>query len=75
LWDLDSGEELRGFEGHAEGVESIDCSSDGKLLVSGAKDNTVRIWDIQSGREIKRLEGHGNHVVSVRFSSDGRFIL
>jgi len=37
---------------HTDGVTSLSFSSDGKLLVSGSNDNTIKLWDIQTGGAI-----------------------
>ena len=47
-------------------------SRDGRRLLSGGFDQTVRLWDVASGKELRRLLGHKDGVTSVAFSSDGR---
>ncbi|KAF9479502.1 hypothetical protein BDN70DRAFT_687374, partial [Pholiota conissans] len=42
----------------ASPVNTIALSSDGKYLVSGLEDQTVRVWDASTGKELKVLEGH-----------------
>ena len=44
------------------------CWQDGKAIVSGSRDETVRLWDVASGRELQKLEGHSSFVTSVAFS-------
>ena len=39
--------------GHSEPVFSVAYSPDGKHIVSGSRDNTVKIWDAQSGEEVR----------------------
>ncbi|MEP4195691.1 MAG: AAA family ATPase [Aliishimia sp.] len=56
-------------------VNSVAFSPDGRRIVSGSDDNTLRIWDVQSGEELQVLRGHESYVTSVAFSSDGRSIL
>ena len=64
------GEPLRG---HTSWVTSVSFSPDGKRLVSGSWDSTVRIWDAESGEAIgKPLRGHTSWVMSVSFSTDGK---
>ena len=39
--------------GHSNYVTSVAYSPDGKHIVSGSRDNTVKIWDAQSGEEVR----------------------
>ena len=58
--------------GHPEAVRSVAFSPNGKTLITGSRDNTVKLWDITSGRELKTLSGHSDSVLSVAFSPDGK---
>ena len=44
------------------------CLQDGKSVVSGSDDETVRVWDAATGKEVQKLEGHSDYVNSVSFS-------
>ena len=44
------------------------CLQDGKSVVSGSSDKTVRVWDAATGKEVQKLEGHSGYVNSVSFS-------
>jgi WD40 repeat protein len=51
-------------------------SSDGKRIVSGSDDKTLRLWDATTGQPIgPPLQGHTESVTSVAFSPDGRRIV
>ncbi|HYF02287.1 MAG TPA: T9SS type A sorting domain-containing protein [Patescibacteria group bacterium] len=68
------------LDGHGEAgqnrtVWSLHFSPDGKRLVSGGVDKTLRVWNIAERREEMILKGHNFHVRSVRFSPDGRRII
>src|SRR5262249_44560488 len=47
-------------------------SADGRLALSGADDNTVRLWDLETRKFIRSLNGHSRAVYGVAFSPDGR---
>jgi WD40 repeat protein len=62
--------------GHQRAVLAAAFSPDGKTILSGSADNTLRLWDVASGRPIGQpLRGHTSRVRSVAFSPDGRSIL
>ena len=43
---------IRTFKGHSSTVTSVAITPDGKYIVSGSRDNTIKLWDIKSGEEI-----------------------
>ena len=57
---------------HSGGVNSVAFSPDGRQVLSGSDDQTVKLWDAQTGLELLSLLGHGQRVLCVAFSSDGR---
>ena len=75
LWDFAEGHESLRLEGHGRGISSIAFSPDGRSLVTGSYDYTVRLWDLATGQEKWRLHHGGNTVNSVAFSPDGRLVL
>ncbi|KAF5340142.1 hypothetical protein D9758_016858 [Tetrapyrgos nigripes] len=57
-------------------VESVAYSLDGRYIVSGSGDNTVRIWDVQTGHQFgESFIGHTECVWSVAYSPDGRHVV
>lgn len=58
--------------GHSEVINSIALSPDGKYLLSGSNDKTLKLWEVSTGREIRTLIGHTQEVMSVAFSPDGK---
>ncbi len=61
--------------GHKERVKSVAFSPDGKRMVSGSLDETVRVWDVATGDELITLRGHTNEIYSIVFSPDGEHII
>ncbi|OHB85779.1 MAG: hypothetical protein A2V98_11205 [Planctomycetes bacterium RBG_16_64_12] len=66
---------FRAFEGHAAGVRSVQFSSDGRLLLTGSDDNTVRVWDVATRTPLKTLRGHAGQVCSTVLAPDGQRVL
>lgn len=67
---------LKGIlKGHAGAVEALAISDDGRTLVSGASDWSLRISDVLAGRSIKTLTGHSGPVLCVAISPDGQRIV
>ena len=62
------------FIGHSLGINSVAFSPDGRRIVSGSDDASVRVWDAGTGEQVSQLEGHSKSVTSVTFSPDGQFI-
>jgi WD40 repeat protein len=50
-------------------------SPDGKFIVSGSGDQTIKVWSLASGECLRTLQGHISFVTSVAVSGDGKFIV
>ena len=57
-------------------VQFVAYSSDGSRIVSGSKDETIRVWNAESGEHVgEPIHGREDDVSSVCFSPDGKRIL
>jgi WD40 repeat protein len=61
--------------GHSERVTSVAFSPDGRRVLSGSADKTIKLWDTATGSLIRTFEGHSSQVNSVAFSPDGTRVL
>jgi WD40 repeat protein len=62
------------LKGHSDIVNSVSFSPDGKRIVSGSDDDTLKVWDAQTGQQTLTLKGHSDSVMSVSFIPDGKRI-
>jgi WD40 repeat protein len=44
------------LRGHKDQIDAVAFSPDGKTLVSGSKDGTVRFWDVATGKETGKIQ-------------------
>ncbi len=75
LWDSVTGEQLIILQGHEDKITSVQFNLDGKQLVSGSWDHTVRIWDLETNTVKIIFKGHNKWVQSVAFSPDGKRVV
>ncbi|MDJ0843525.1 WD40 repeat domain-containing protein [Crocosphaera sp.] len=75
LWNLVTGESWLTLFGHKKAVSCLAISPDGKILISGSLDASLRIWDLKTGNLIKILTGHQGSVTTLIISEDGQTIL
>ena len=73
LWDIDSGERLRTFEGHDRGLACIEFKDD--LIVSGSNDCKIKVWSASTGDCLRTLVGHDALVRALSFDPrSGRLV-
>src|SRR5438270_13739525 len=62
------------LKGHTEAVYSVAFTPDGRHVVTGSFDHTVKVWEAVTGKEIKTFggtAGHQNLVLGVAVSPGG----
>jgi WD40 repeat protein len=73
-WSLSTYDTISIFRGHQRSVLSIDCTKDGKRLVSAGADGKIILWD-QDGNIIRTFIGHQGGVFDAVFSPNGKYVL
>jgi hypothetical protein len=71
----DMGNLLQRLEGHTDRVLYAVFSPDGKLVLSGSADRTMRLWDAEQGKLIHTFLGHTAAVRAVAFVPGGRQVV
>ena len=54
-------------------IKALSISPDGRFLVSGSSDNTIKVWDVAQRRVVHSLEGHSGQVLAVAVTPDSRY--
>lgn len=89
IWDFATTTEEGQLEGHGWDVKCVDWHPVSSLIVSGSKDNLVKIprflsfilhltsylWDAKSLTNVATLHGHKNTVVDVEFNRNTSTLL
>lgn len=75
LIDIDTGDIIREYVGHTDGVLAIDLSSDGTKIVTGSFDNDVRVWQFADADSVAItseivFEGHSDRILDVSFNQN-----
>lgn len=73
--DAPGGALLRTLEGHTSVVLTLVVAPDGRRVVSGSEDGTIRVWDLASGVCLHTLEAHKDGVRGVAVTPDGHRIV
>ncbi|RYP51599.1 hypothetical protein DL768_003106 [Monosporascus sp. mg162] len=90
VWNIQTGdlvEPLEDAEGHRDSVYSVAFAPNGRDLVSGSLDNTIKTWELMPPRSgipnarpsvkgsIKTFYGHRDFVLSVAVTPDGAWAM
>jgi WD40 repeat protein len=63
------------LQGHRDRVASLVFAPDGRTLISGSIDKTIRMWDSRTGQELRNIDAHEGGVNSLAVSGDGKTLV
>src|SRR4051794_27630976 len=66
--------DVRTLKGHQGSVMAVAFSPDGKILVSGSRDKTIKLWNARTGELQRTLSEHTADVYDVTFSPTGKLL-
>jgi RNA polymerase sigma factor (sigma-70 family) len=70
--DTETGKLVKEFAEHPDHVSGLTLSPDGRRVLEGNWDHTMRLWDVESGKLLREFKDHPGSVYGVAFSPDGR---
>ena len=73
-WDVTTGRKQREFTGHRDAVQDAVVSPDGRCMVSGGYDRSLRFWAMESGRCVRTNTVHNGAVFRLAFHPDGAVV-
>ncbi len=59
---------------HADVIQALAFSPDGKILASCGYDRLIKLWDVIAKKELRVLKDHSDSVYSIAFSPDGKLL-
>jgi WD40 repeat protein len=74
LWDTATGQRKGPQEAHQDVVTCVAFAPDGRTLVSGSRDRTVRFWETATGKQTGVLADHEGEVLAVAFGAKGKLL-
>jgi len=63
------------LKGHTDFVRGVAITPDGRLIVSGSWDRTIKVWNVLTNQLLATLEGHTGSVWCVAITPDGKRIV
>jgi len=63
------------LKGHTEIITCLALHPDGKRVISGSRDGTLRVWDLASGKSRVLEEGHAYVITCLALHPDGNRVI
>jgi WD40 repeat protein len=66
---------LRTLIGHRERLNSVAIFPDGKYVISGSSDQTIKIWDLKTGEEVFTFKNDKHWITALAITPDGKQLI
>ena len=63
------------MDGHGDEVTAVAITPDGRSILSGSRDQTLKDWDMESGRALATFEGHTGAILAITVTPDGKSVV
>jgi WD40 repeat protein len=60
------------LKGHTNEVTTAAITPDGRRVITGSGDHTLKMWDLETGAELVAFRGHAHSVRTAAVTADGR---
>jgi WD40 repeat protein len=74
VWDTSTGKLVQNYTGHADVVESVAWSPDGRYIASASVDGSVQVWNALTGQRLHDFENNVRATGDVAWSPGGKSI-
>ncbi|MBL6446279.1 caspase family protein [Fulvivirga sp. 29W222] len=61
--------------GHYAAIKAVAFTPDGKYLLTGSRDKSIKLWDVASGRELRSFLGHKSTINDIDVTDDGKYFI
>src|SRR5205085_1609522 len=76
LWDVETGKPGGEFKEHVNRVCGLAFSSDGKLLVTGDTQSTIRIWNVKDAKKLQEIDNKSlTESLTLAFAADNKSVI
>ena len=75
LFNAETGEHLRSYEGHTNHVMDVSFMADGSRIVSAGADNAIKVWNTETGEQARTISNYSKQVTSIGFVGIGQDII
>jgi WD40 repeat protein len=75
LFNVETGELIRAFEGHTHHVMDVSMKKDQSELVTAGADNAIKIWNTETGEQKRTITNYAKQVTSIEYQGDTNNVL
>jgi len=75
VYDFDTGTKIRSLEGHTSHINTVRFTPNGKYVISGSGDHSIRIWNLEEMVCEKIIREHDNNIVDLKITPDNQNII
>jgi WD40 repeat protein len=75
IWDIKTGEQILSLYGHTDSILTLAISPDGKYVVSGSQDKTIKVWNLEAEVIQRTHNEHQGLVNAVALTKDEKHII